>query len=99
MDARSSTALAAPALVCAPASGHGYPAKAVRLIVPCRPGGGSDIIARPVARQLDESMGQQVVVDNRGGGSGVIGMEHAANSPNRVRAAGLWRRRIGSDPG
>ncbi len=44
------------------------------------PGGGSDTIGRPLAQRLTESLGQQVVVDNRGGGSGNIGMEHVAKS-------------------
>jgi tripartite-type tricarboxylate transporter receptor subunit TctC len=64
----------------APAWAQAYPTKPVRLVLPYPPGGGSDIIARPLAQRLTESLGQQVVVDNRGGGGGNIGMEHVAKS-------------------
>ncbi len=57
-----------------------YPAKAVRVIVPFAPGGGSDITARQVSQKLSEHLGQQFIVDNRGGAGGVIGMELTAKS-------------------
>jgi len=53
----------------------------VRIVVPWPPGGTSDILARPLAQRLTESFGQSVVIDNRGGSSGVIGMEIVAKSP------------------
>jgi len=59
----------------------GYPNKPIRIIVSSAPGGGQDITTRPVAQKLGESVGISVVVDNRGGGSGVIAMDitrHAA---------------------
>ena len=58
-----------------------FPSKPVRLIVPYPPGGGSDTIVRPLAQSLGEALKQQVVVDNRGGASGNIGMELAAKAP------------------
>jgi tripartite-type tricarboxylate transporter receptor subunit TctC len=80
-DIRSSRLLALVlALAGAPAWAQGYPAKPVRLVLPYPPGGGSDTIARPLAQRLSESLGQQVVVDNRGGGGGAIGMEHVAKA-------------------
>ena len=59
---------------------QGYPVKAIRLIVPYPPGGGTDVIARPLAQKLSENLGQQVIVDNRGGAGGSIGMEYVAKS-------------------
>ena len=58
-----------------------WPAKSVRVIVPFAPGGGADLTARPVSQKLFEALGQQFVVDNRGGAGGAIGMELAAKSP------------------
>jgi tripartite-type tricarboxylate transporter receptor subunit TctC len=57
-----------------------YPVKPVRLVIPYPPGGGSDTIGRPLAQKLGEGLGQQVVVENRGGANGNIGMEAVARS-------------------
>jgi tripartite-type tricarboxylate transporter receptor subunit TctC len=58
-----------------------YPMKPVRLIVPFPPGGSTDIVGRVAAQSLSELWGQQVTVDNRGGASGQIGVELAAQAP------------------
>jgi tripartite-type tricarboxylate transporter receptor subunit TctC len=58
-----------------------YPTRPVRFIAPFPPGGTSDIIARTVAQKLTESLGRQVLVDNRGGASGTIGYEIASKAP------------------
>jgi tripartite-type tricarboxylate transporter receptor subunit TctC len=58
-----------------------YPSKAVRIIVPFGPGGGTDIQGRLLGKKFFESMGQTFVVDNRSGASGLIGAELAAKSP------------------
>src|SRR5438067_11732950 len=57
----------------APALGQDYPIRTITLIVPYPPGGGVDAMARIVADKLSAGLGQQVVVDNRGGGSGLVG--------------------------
>ena len=54
-----------------------YPNRTIRFIVPYAPGGGTDIVARVLAQRLSESLGQQVVVENRGGSSGIVGTELA----------------------
>ena len=58
-----------------------WPDKPVKVIVPFAAGGGTDIVARPWADALSKAFGQQFVVENRGGASGLIGTEAAAKSP------------------
>src|SRR5688572_29899748 len=62
------------------AAGKTYPTKSIRLIVAFEPGGSTDIIARLVGAKLSERLGQQVIVDNRGGAGGTIGTEIAARA-------------------
>ncbi len=57
-----------------------YPTRSVRVIVPYPAGGGADFVARVYSRALSESLGQQFVVDNRGGANGNVGSEVAAKS-------------------
>ena len=58
-----------------------YPSKSIRLIVPFPPGGGNDTVARLIGQRLSERLGQPVLIDNRGGAGGNIGMELAARAP------------------
>jgi tripartite-type tricarboxylate transporter receptor subunit TctC len=62
------------------AAGQTYPNKSIRLIVAFEPGGSTDIIARLVGAKLSERLGQQVIVDNRGGAGGTIGTDIAAKA-------------------
>jgi len=52
-----------------------YPNKTIRLIVPFPPGGGNDVIARVIAQKLGDRLGQQVVVDNKAGANGIVGLQ------------------------
>ena len=58
-----------------------FPTKSIRLIVPFPPGGSNDILGRFMGQKLSERLGQQVVIDNRGGADGIIGTEIAAKAP------------------
>jgi tripartite-type tricarboxylate transporter receptor subunit TctC len=72
--------LSAPALTASVAYSQTYPTKPIRLVVPAPPGAGTDIIARLVGHKLSENLGQQIVVDNRGGAGGTIGADVVAKS-------------------
>lgn len=63
-----------------PAHAQAWPAKPIRMIVPFPPGGPSDNLARPLLQKLSEQLGQQVVIDNRGGANGNIGADTVAKA-------------------
>ena len=63
------------------AAAQPYPNRPVRLIIPFPPGGSNDVVGRVIAAQLGERLGHAVVVDNRGGAGGTIGMNAAAKAP------------------
>ena len=73
--------LAASLLLASAAAAQNYPTRTIRLVVHSSPGGSSDILGRMVAQKLTESFGQQVVVENRAGASGIIGVEVAVKAP------------------
>jgi tripartite-type tricarboxylate transporter receptor subunit TctC len=66
--------------ICAAFAQGAYPDKPIRWIVPYAPGGGTDVIARPIALKLGEVLGQPIVYENRGGGGGLIAGEFVAKS-------------------
>jgi tripartite-type tricarboxylate transporter receptor subunit TctC len=76
--------LCATALACvfpmAQAAGHDYPTRPVRLIVATSPGGGTDTLARILGAAMSERLGQPFVIDNRAGGSGIVGTELVARA-------------------
>ena len=69
------------AMVAGSAFAQQYPAKLIRWIVPWPPGGGADVLSRILQPPVSEALGQQIVIDNRGGAAGNIGAEIAAKSP------------------
>lgn len=71
-------ALALPAV--AFAQGGNYPTKPIRVLVPFAPGGGADVIARPVAQKLSERLGHSIIYENRGGAGGVLAGETVARA-------------------
>lgn len=70
--------LAMATLLAANAMAQTYPDKPIRLIVPFPPGGGNDVIGRIVGEKLTERLGQSVIVENRAGGNGIIGLQALA---------------------
>ena len=68
------------ALLTAPSAAQQYPTKPVRWVIPFAPGGNADTLSRTVAQKITDTLGQQVVVDNRSGANGVIGMEIGARA-------------------
>ena len=76
----SRIALALCGLAALGAPAQTYPSKPIRMIVPYAPGGGVDIMARIISPKLSDSLGQQVVVDNRAGGGAIVGTDLVAKS-------------------
>jgi tripartite-type tricarboxylate transporter receptor subunit TctC len=76
----SRSLLAAFLLAMIPALAQDWPTKTVKVIVPFPPGGGTDTVARPLTAKLSQMLGQQFVIDNRGGAGGTIGAAVAAKS-------------------
>ena len=103
------TVLMLAALIVAPAHGQSYPSKTVRWIVPLPPGGSTDLISRLLAQKLGEMWRVPVVVENRAGAAGTVGLAAAAKSPpdgytialaqtsNLAIAPGLYPQ-VGYDP-
>ncbi len=89
MHCRHLVALATLGLAATFASAQSYPSKPVRLIVPFAPGGTTDIIARTVSEKLGQSLGQTVVVENKGGGGGSIGALELIKQPADGYALGM----------
>jgi tripartite-type tricarboxylate transporter receptor subunit TctC len=59
----------------------GYPSRPIKFVVPFPPGGNLDFVARNLQPKMQEVLGQPVVIDNKGGNAGMIGLEYAAKQP------------------
>ncbi len=68
-------------VVAVPLAAQNYPQRPIRFVIPYAPGGNTDMIGRVLGAKLSESMGQTVVVENRGGAATLIGAENVAKSP------------------
>ena len=97
------------ALLPAAVAAQGYPAKPIRFIIPFTPGGNTDVLGRLIGQKLTEAWGQQVVIDNRPGAGGTLGVEVATKSPpdgytivmgtfGGVLVANSLYKRLGYDP-
>src|SRR6185369_5038793 len=74
-------ALAAAFLVCGAALAQGYPNRPIKFVVPFPPGGNLDFVARNLQPKMQEVLGQPVIIDNKGGNAGMIGLEYASKQP------------------
>lgn len=74
-------AVAGTLALTAPAQAQNYPVKTIRMVIPFAAGGNTDIIGRIYAPKMAEILGQQVIIDNRGGAGGVIGTEIVMRAP------------------
>lgn len=72
-----------------PGAAQSYPARPLKLIVPFPAGGSADLVGRIVARKMSEGLGQQIIVENRAGAGGTIGVEAASKAPGDGYTMGL----------
>ncbi|HEY3074589.1 MAG TPA: tripartite tricarboxylate transporter substrate binding protein [Burkholderiales bacterium] len=77
---RKIVAMLVALFACAALAAEEYPARAVRVVVPFAPGGGTDIVARILSQQFSQRLGQSFVVENRPAGSGIVGADVVAKS-------------------
>lgn len=80
IDVSRSAAALLSLLLAVPVAAAAYPEKPLRLVVPFAAGGTNDVIARLVGRSITDALGQQVILDNRGGAGGAVGVEIAARA-------------------
>ena len=78
---RKLTAFAVTATLAGVSFAQNYPVKPVRVVIPWPTGGANDVVGRIVFQRMSEQLGQQFVIDNRGGASGTIGADHVAKGP------------------
>ena len=81
------------------AAAQAYPQRAVRIIVPYAPGGGTDVFSRLLAAQMEREFGQTLVIDNRGGGGSIIGTQAVASSQPDGYTIGMVDSAFVTNPG
>jgi tripartite-type tricarboxylate transporter receptor subunit TctC len=82
-----------------PAFAQAYPQRAIKLIVPYAPGGGTDVFSRLLASQIERELGQTVVIDNRAGGASVIGTQAVATAQPDGYTIGMVDSAFVTNPG
>ena len=85
-------------LVAANCAAQAFPTRAIRAIVPYAPGGSTDVVMRVIAPRMSEMLGQQVIVENRPGGSSTIGLDLAAKSAPDGHTMGIANITFGANP-
>jgi len=78
--ASAAALIVSPVVLVEPAGAQTYPSRPIRIVVAVAPGGNLDLVGRAVAQSLTETLGRQVIVDNRPGGSGAVGGDAVARS-------------------
>jgi tripartite-type tricarboxylate transporter receptor subunit TctC len=99
---RRSLMQGAAAMACmsaTPAFAQAYPQRAIKLIVPYAPGGGTDVFSRLLASQIERELGQTVVIDNRAGGASVIGTQAVATAQPDGYTIGMVDSAFVTNPG
>lgn len=89
MHRRTLLATVAMAALCAPAWSQNYPERPVRLIVPYAPGGSADIVARMLSDEWGKALGKPVIIENRAGAGGNLGVDAVAKAPADGYTIGL----------
>jgi tripartite-type tricarboxylate transporter receptor subunit TctC len=82
-----------------PAAAQGFPDRPIRIVVPINPGGGTDIFARVLQEIVGSSLGQPIIVENRPGASGTIGVQHVIDSrPDGHTLGFIWNTPVTAAP-
>src|SRR5262245_66108421 len=76
-------------LLAGSAFAQGYPNRPIKFVVPFPPGGNLDFVARSLQPKMQEVLGQPVLIDNKGGAAGMIGLEYASKQPGDGYTIGL----------
>jgi tripartite-type tricarboxylate transporter receptor subunit TctC len=87
------------ACLCSAAHAQSYPNRPIKFVVPFPPGGNLDFVARNLQPKMQEVLGQPVLIDNKGGAAGMIGLEYAAKlTRSRTSSPSASRRRTRCSP-
>ncbi|MGL5733883.1 MAG: Bug family tripartite tricarboxylate transporter substrate binding protein, partial [Beijerinckiaceae bacterium] len=95
----SAVLLAAPVVAANPVLAQAYPTRPITMIVPAPPGGGTDVFARALAEIVEPVLKQKVVIENRGGGGGTLGVTQLSTArPDGYTLAFIWNSPLTTSP-